>query len=93
MIATADNPVTVRRSRRTMDRGKLTFVWECRACKVRGYHRSDRFTDKYRASLGKPPDLHPWERAMAAAARHLHQKHTACPCCADRHEPRSRVVG
>lgn len=90
--ATAESPVSVRRARRAMDQGKVTYMWECRACKVRGYHRSDRFTDRYRVSIGKPPDVHPWERAMAGALRHLHRKHSPCTCCANRHEPSSRVA-
>lgn len=76
-------PIVVRRSHRPVwDDGKVTYAWWCRLCGVRAYHRTDRFSDKYRARYGKPPDRHPRERAIEGGLRHLHRKHTPCTCCA-----------
>ena len=77
------NPISVRRARRPIwDEGRNTWLWECRLCGHRAYHRSNRYSDRYRAQLGKPPDISARERAIAGGTRHLHRKHTPCTCCA-----------
>jgi hypothetical protein len=84
--------LVVERSRRYMDRGRQVYRWRCLLCKRFGYHRPDRFEDRVRAARGAEPDLHPWQRAVNAAARHFHQRHTPCTCCSTRHRPEVRAA-
>jgi hypothetical protein len=77
------NPIKVRRATRPVwDTGRVTWLWECRLCGRRAYHRSNRMSDRYRQQLGKTPDRHPRERAIEGGLAHLHRKHTPCTCCA-----------
>lgn len=81
------NPISVRRARRPIwDAGRITYMWERRLCGRRAYHRSDRMSDRYRATIGREPDRHPRERATEGGLRHLHRKHTPCTCCAQGHD-------
>lgn len=85
--------LVVERSPRWSDRDRLVYRWRCKICKRRGYHRPDRFEDRYRATVGKESDLHPWQRAVNAAARHFHHRHTPCTCCSGSHRPEVATVG
>lgn len=78
------NPIRVRRATRpAWDAGRVTWLWECVLCGHRAYHRSDRYSDRYRRKLGKPSDKHPRERATEGGLAHLHRKHTPCTCCSN----------
>lgn len=80
--------ITVRRSRQRFPLRRLVYLWECLECNRRGYHRSDRQSDWIRERMNRPPDKHPWVRAMESAVRHHHEFHSACPACrAGEHRP------
>lgn len=82
------NPISVRRARRPIwDANRVTYLWECRICGRRPYHRSDRMSDRYRAAIGRPLDVPARERAIQGGLRHLHRKHTPCTCCESGHDP------
>lgn len=86
-----DGSITVRRTRQRYVLRRLVYRWWCTPCKRGGYHRSDRLKDRVLEHMGKPPDKHPWVRAMEGAIRHHHEFHSACPACgAGEHRPAGR---
>jgi hypothetical protein len=57
---------------------KHGYRWTCRLCGQSGTHRFDRFTDWVLADYGKR-DVHPQQRCIEGAERHLKRRHGTPP--------------